>query len=147
MDARPSSRDTMTADPTAIEREIRIAASPATVFPYFTDPERMARWMGRSIDLDPVPGGVLRIDYNGEDIVSGTYLEVQPPDRVVFSWGWEMPGDPVPPGGSTVEVTLRPDGDGTIVRVVHRGLPAESIEGHAVGWDQFLPALAMAAAA
>ena len=70
MDAR-----TTTADATTIEREVRIAARPETVFPYFTDPERMRRWMGRTISLDARPGGALRIDYNGEDIVGGTGTE------------------------------------------------------------------------
>ena len=96
MDARST-----TADATTIEREVRIAARPETVFAYFTDPDRMRRWMGRTVDLDPRPGGAFRIDYNGEDIASGTYVEVDPPRRVVFTWGWEAPGDPVPPGAST----------------------------------------------
>ena len=136
-----------TADATSIEREIRVAARPATVFPYFTDPALMTRWMGRTAQLDPRPGGQFRIDYNGSDIASGAYVEVDPPRRVVFTWGWEALGDPLPPGGSTVEITLTADGDGTIVRLRHTGLPAESVEGHAVGWDQFLPSLAGAIAA
>jgi uncharacterized protein YndB with AHSA1/START domain len=139
------------ADPTAttVEREVRVAARPETVFPYFTDPERMRRWMGRTISLDPRPGGALRIDYNGEDIVSGAYVELDPPRRVVFTWGWEAPGDPVPPGASTVDVTLTPldDGAATLVRLVHRDLAPESVDGHAIGWDQFLPALVSAAGA
>ena len=138
---------TTTADAATIVREVRIAARPETVFPYFTDPERMRRWMGRTISLDPRPGGALCIDYNGEDIVRGAFIEVDPPRRVVFTWGWEAAGDPVPPGASTIEVDLSPDGDGTLVRLRHLGLPAESVEGHSVGWDQFLPGLVAAVAA
>ena len=136
-----------TADTTSIEREVRVAARPETVFPYFTDPDRMRRWMGRSVELDPRPGGIFHIDCNGEDIVRGAYVEVDPPRRVVFTWGWEAAGDPVPPGASRVEVDLRPDGDGTIVTLRHLGLPSESVEGHAIGWDQFLPALRAALSA
>jgi uncharacterized protein YndB with AHSA1/START domain len=136
--------DDTAAESTAIEREIHIGARPETVFPYFTDPERMRRWMGRTIDLDPQPGGTFRVDYNGEDIARGTFVEVDPPRRVVFTWGWEAPGDPLPPGASTVEVDLIPDVDGTLVRLRHLGLPTDSVDGHAVGWDQFLPALASA---
>lgn len=130
-------------DRSAIVRELRIAARPTTVFPYFIDPERMVRWMGTTADLDPRPGGVFRVDYRGRDVARGTYLEVDPPRRIVFTWGWEMPGDPVPPGASTVEVTLTPDGDSTVVRLVHHGLPAVAVGGHAEGWDHFLPALAI----
>jgi uncharacterized protein YndB with AHSA1/START domain len=128
-----------------IEREIQIEASPDTVFAYFVDPAKVVRWMGTTATLEPTPGGAFRIDYNGKDIARGTYLEVDPPRRIVFTWGWEMPGDPVPPGASTVEVTLTPSGEGTIVRLHHSGLPAESVDGHAEGWDYFLPTLVAAA--
>jgi uncharacterized protein YndB with AHSA1/START domain len=130
-----------------IEREIRIDARPETVFTFWTDPVKMARWMGRDVRLGARPGGELRIDYNGSDIASGAFVEVNPPTRLVLTWGWEAPGDPTPPGASRVEVDFVPDGTGTIVRLRHLGLPAEAVEGHAVGWDQFLPGLASAATA
>jgi uncharacterized protein YndB with AHSA1/START domain len=138
---------TAAAETGSIERELTIAARPETVFAYFVDPERIVRWMGRTAELDATPGGLFRVDYNGTDIARGTFVEVDPPRRVVFTWGWEAPGDPTPPGGSTVEVTLTPDGDGTLVHLRHFGLPAETVEGHGVGWDQFLPTLAKVAAA
>jgi uncharacterized protein YndB with AHSA1/START domain len=129
-----------------IERELRIAAKPETVFAFWTDPLKMAKWMGRDIRLDPRPGGEFRIDYNGSDIVRGTFLEVVPPVRLVLTWGWEAPGDATPPGASRVEVTLAADGDGTILRLRHSGLPADAVTSHAQGWDQFLPGLVEAAA-
>ena len=137
---------TVTADQ-VIEREVRIAAPPETVFGFWTDPARMARWMGRDIRLDPRPGGEFRIDYNGSDIASGQFVEVDPPSRIVLTWGWEAPGDATPPGASTVEVDLVPDGDGTILRLRHSGLVAGAVSGHAEGWDSFLPSLVAAAGA
>ena len=125
----------------AIQREIRIAARPETVFEFWIDPAKMARWMGRDIRLDPRPGGAFRVDYNDSDIASGAVVEVVRPRRLVVTWGWEAAGDPTPPGASTVEVTFAADGDGTILRLRHSGLAAEAVEGHAVGWDQFLPGL------
>ena len=138
---------TVAAETGSIEREVTIAARPETVFAFFVDPERMVRWMGTTAELDATPGGLFRIDYNGKDIARGAFVEIDAPRRVVFTWGWEAPGDPTPPGASTVEVTLTPDGDGTRVHLRHFGLPAESVDGHAVGWDQFLPTLAEVAAA
>jgi len=129
-----------------IEQEIRVAAPPEAVFPYFTDPDKMRRWKGVDHKVDPVPGGIYRVDMNGRDIVHGEYLEVSPPHRVRFTWGWEAGGAPLPPGASTVEITLTPDGDGTIVRLVHSGLPAEAIEPHAAGWRHYLARLATAGA-
>ncbi len=124
-----------------IERELRIDAPPAIVFGFFTDPDRMARWMGRTVVLDPTPGGAYRIDYNGADIASGAFVDIDAPHRVVFTWGWEALGDAVPSGGSLVEVTFTPDGAGTRLVLRHSGLPTESIGGHAEGWDFFLPTL------
>ena len=129
-----------------IEREVRVAARPETVFAFWTDPGKMARWMGRDVRLDPRPGGEFRIDYNGSDIASGAFVEVDPPTRIVLTWGWEAAGDATPPGASTVEVDFVPDGDGTIVRLRHSGLVEEAVSGHAEGWDQFLPSLVAAVA-
>jgi uncharacterized protein YndB with AHSA1/START domain len=130
-----------------IERELRIAARPETVFAFWTDPELMARWMGRDVRLDPRPGGEYRIDYNGRDIARGSFVELDPPHRLVMTWGWEALGDRTPPGASTVEVTLVADGDGTLLHLRHTGLPTSEIAGHAQGWDQFLLSLAEAATA
>jgi uncharacterized protein YndB with AHSA1/START domain len=125
-------------------REIRIAAPPAAVFEFFTDPQKMTRWKGRSAELEPTPGGVYRVDIDGH-VTSGEFLEVDAPRRVVFTWGWEE-GGPVAPGSSTVEVELTPDGDGTLLRLTHRGLPEEEKEIHGIGWDRFLPRLGAVAA-
>jgi uncharacterized protein YndB with AHSA1/START domain len=66
------------------------------------------------------------------------------PRPVVFSWG--IPGnDELPPGGSTVEVVLTPDGDDTIVVLTHRGLPSSRIGDHRAGWEQQLGRLPAAA--
>jgi uncharacterized protein YndB with AHSA1/START domain len=127
-----------------LERELHIAARPETVFAFFTDPARMIRWMGQNATLDPRPGGICRIDINGY-ITRGEYLEVVPHSRVVFTWGWENEGSTPRPGESTVEISLAPDGEGTIVRLRHLGLNAEERTNHGLGWDQFLPNLVAAA--
>lgn len=131
----------------AVVREIKIAARPETVFAFFTDPEKVVRWKGMSATLDPRPGGIYRVKVTGGDIARGEYVEIVPHRRIVFTWGWEDEDSPVPPGSSTVEITLERDGDGTLVRLVHRGLPTEtSREQHTVGWEHYLGRLAVAAA-
>jgi uncharacterized protein YndB with AHSA1/START domain len=132
--------------PVDIVREVVIAAPPDEVFPYFTDPEKMIVWKAVEATLDPRPGGVFRIDVTGTDVALGRYVEIDPPRRVVFTFGWESEGSPVPPGATTVEVTLVPDGDGTRVRLVHSGLPDEVRAGSAGGWDHYLARLVIAAA-
>jgi uncharacterized protein YndB with AHSA1/START domain len=140
--------DTSTAPTTGvIERELRIAASPETVFDFWVEPDRIVQWMGRTAVFEPRPGGRFRLDYNGSDIARGEVVEIDRPRRLVLTWGWEAPGDATPPGASTVEVTLTPDRDGTILRLRHSGLVEAAVAGHAEGWDQFLPGLATIAAA
>jgi uncharacterized protein YndB with AHSA1/START domain len=123
------------------EVEVRIDARPETVFAFLTDPVKVTRWKGTSAELDPRPGGIYRVSGMGGSTAVGEFVTVEPPDRVVFTWGWEGDDD-VPPGSSTVEVTLRPDGDGTILRLVHRDLPAGQGVKHQEGWKHYLPRLA-----
>lgn len=133
------------ADPTTVNQEIRIEARPEDVFPYFTDPSKMTRWMGIDCKLDATPGGSLRIDVNGTNVAGGHFVVVEPPTRLVFTWGWEG-ADEMPPGSTTIEVQLTPDGDATIVRLTHKDLPTpQQVESHAAGWGHFLSRLALAA--
>ena len=131
-----------TTETTIIEREVRIAASPETVFSYFVEPEKYVKWKGHRAELDPKPGGVFRVEFETKDVARGEFVEIEPNRRLVFTWGWEGEGQPIPPGSSTVEVTLEPDGEGTVVRLIHSGLPEAAVPRHAEGWDLFLPRLA-----
>jgi uncharacterized protein YndB with AHSA1/START domain len=131
----------------AVAVEVQIDASPETVFDFFTDPDKMIQWMGRSAELDPRPQGNFRVDINGRDVARGEYVELDPPRRVVFTWGWESEESSVRPGGSTVEITLAPEGQGTRVRLAHHGLPSEeSQSAHRHGWEHYMPRLATVAA-
>jgi uncharacterized protein YndB with AHSA1/START domain len=131
----------------AVEVEVKIEASPETVFEFFTDPDKMIQWMGRRAELDPRPGGSFCCDLNGDSIASGEFLVVEPPSRLVFSFGWEGEGSVVKPGSSTIEILLEPDGDGTRARLLHTGLPsAEWAEKHSHGWSHYLDRLAIAGA-
>lgn len=135
----------MTSEIDFVEREVRIAAPAETIFPLLTDPQKMTRWMGVSAELDPRPGGIFRIDVTGQDIASGSYIEVSPNTRVVFTWGWESEDTMVTPGTSTVEITLAEDGVSTLVRLRHSGLPELDRESHGMGWDHYLARLTIAA--
>ena len=129
----------------ALELEVRIAASAQTVFKFLTDPGEITRWMGTSATLDPRPGGVYRVNVTGRDIARGEFLEVTTFSRVVFTWGWEGQGSVVAPGSSTVEVSLVEEGDTTIVKLRHTGLPVEEQEKHRGGWETLMPRMVVAA--
>jgi uncharacterized protein YndB with AHSA1/START domain len=123
---------------------IDIAAPREVVFAHLVSPERITRWLGLPSDVDPVPGGSFAVDVNGT-LVRGEYLEVDPPHRVVLSWG--MVGlDELPPGASRVEFTLTPTGGGTRLDLVHKGLPDSRLRGHSSGWANYLDRLSVASA-
>ncbi|MGH2803170.1 MAG: SRPBCC family protein [Thermoleophilaceae bacterium] len=127
-----------------LRHELRIAAPPEVVFPYFTDPARMVAWMGVAALLDPRPGGTFRLEANGRDVVLGEYLEVEAPRRVVFTWGFEGTERVAAAGSTRVEVTLEPDGNGTLLTLDHHGLPDRAREAHEQGWNHYLPRLTLA---
>lgn len=119
-----------------------IAASPATVFSFFTDIERWTSWQGVDGELDPRPGGEFRIRMPGGQVASGRFVEVVPEQRLVFTWGWEGDAPPLPPGSTSVTVELAPQANGTLVRLTHSGLMAPPIvEHHRQGWERYLERL------
>jgi len=117
-----------------------IEASPQEVFPYLVQADLLVRWLGSWVDVDPRPGGAFAVDM-GQTPVRGAYVAVEPPFRVVFTWG--IPGSQdMPAGSSTVEIVLRPDGDATVVELTHRDLPVDRHASRRQGWTNRLGALA-----
>jgi uncharacterized protein YndB with AHSA1/START domain len=124
--------------------ELELPAPVEEVFRHLTDPAAMIRWMGQHATLEPAVGGAFAIDINGVPI-RGRYLEVDPPRRVVVSWGVAGRAD-LPPGATRVEFTLTPIPSGTHLRLVHHSLHASQVPIHAIGWKHFLDRLIQAAA-
>jgi len=119
-----------------------INARPEIVFSFFTDRARWLSWQGLEAEIDPRPGGVFRMNVRGDGWASGRFLTVEPFHTIVFTWGWEGPASPVPPGSSTVEIVLEPDGDGTLFTLTHRGLPLPAVDMHRDGWEHYTARLA-----
>jgi uncharacterized protein YndB with AHSA1/START domain len=131
----------------AVVQEIKINASPETVFAFLVDPVKLRRWMSIGGQWQPVAGLPYRLEMTKEDIAVGNFVEVDPPRRLVLTWGWDGEDAITKPGSSTVEFTLQPDGSGTLLRFVHRDLPTpESVRQHNEGWEYFLGRLQIAAA-
>jgi uncharacterized protein YndB with AHSA1/START domain len=127
------------AAPPPVVASVRIAAPPELVFPYFTDPALAMRWIASRAELDPRPGGVFAIDVDGNP-ARGTYVEVDPPHRVIFTWG-VLNSDELPPGSTWVEVVIEADRDDTVVTLTHHGLPYGFRASHQEGWTRHLGTL------
>ena len=137
-----------TAETILVERELTIAAKPETVWEFLVDADKLARWMCTVASLDPRPGGLYQVEVISGNIARGEFVEVDPPRRLVFTWGWEPGGmdTDVAPGSSTVEFELEPAAEGTTLRFAHSGLPStKALESHAHGWDHYLARLSVAA--
>jgi uncharacterized protein YndB with AHSA1/START domain len=144
MDARAKTNPTKTT-PTkttpSLTMKRRLNASPAEVYRAWTDPKLLTRWFGPEnvetleAELDVRVGGVYRIvmleNTGVRHQVSGAYQEVVANERLVFSWSWVTTPERV----SRVTVTLKPDGDITILTLLHEQLFDEQVvKSHTHGW-------------
>lgn len=127
----------------------RIRAAPAMVFEAWTRPEILARWWGphhtraTEAEIDARAGGRFRIvlteDGGARHEVSGTYAEVTPPERLVFSWAWTHAPERV----SRVAVVFRAIAEGTEVTLTHdRFADEDTATRHRRGWTESLDRLA-----
>ena len=130
-------------DDGVVEVSVHVAAQPETVFPYFTDPGRYVQWMGTDATLEPAPGGCYRVRMRDGVEAAGEFVEVDPPRRVVFTWGWTQ-DQAVPPGTTRVVVTLHPENGGTRIVLRHHDLPSSGQRGHhRQGWETYLGRLSV----
>lgn len=134
------------AEPLIVRREVQIAAPPATVFAFLTDPDKIVRWMGTEATAEPNPGGLYLLNLGGRATARGQFTEVVPVHRLAYSFGWEG-NDRTPPGSSLVEIDLVEEPGGTRIKLTHSGLADREIcDSHEKGWTHYLDRLAIAAA-
>ena len=128
------------------EKSVFVPLNADETFALITQPDRLRRWQVVTARVDLRAGGDYRWTIIPGHAVAGTFTEVDPGRRVVFTWGWEGSPD-LAPGTSTVVVTLEPAEGGTMVHLTHEGLSAEQEASHAAGWTHYLGRLVTAATA
>ena len=132
-------------EPLLVRRETHIAAPPATVFAFLTDPEKILSWMGTEVTTETRPGGLYLVKGISGRVARGAFREVVPVHRLAYSFGWED-SDVVPPGSGLVEIDLIDQDGGTLLCMTHSGLPNEAqCDAHAKGWAHYLGRLGIAA--
>src|SRR6185503_9482469 len=112
---------------------ILINASRETVFGYFTDSTRWARWWGQGSTIDARRGGAVQIVHPGGVQVAGEILEIDPPARLVFTYGY-VSGAPMPVGASVVTIQLEDDRQGTRLNLSHAFADETARDEMAQGW-------------
>lgn len=137
-------------------------AEPDRVFAAWTDPDHFGQWFGptnmRTLEcsIDARVGGAWRLMGEGRNIpgaatlervrptVSGKYLEVEPPGRLVFTWAWHEKDDFASPRGqeSVVTVLFKPVGERTEMVFTQAVFKDEqSMAAHNRGWSESLAKL------
>ena len=101
-----------------LDRTLVIQARRETVFQFFTDTPQWAAWWGAGSTIDPRPGGRMLIRHPNGVEVAGQVLEVQPPERIVFTYGYAG-GKPIPADGSRVTIRLDRHPKGTLLQLTH----------------------------
>ncbi len=135
-------------------RIMRTFAAPREkVFRAWTDAEELKKWWGPvgyatpTAELDLRVGGKYRLGMrklpNGEVFyLSGTYREVRPPGKLVYTWRWESEPEL---GETLVMVEFRDRGNSTEVVVTHELFPTEKArDDHDKGWNSCLDRLVLA---
>src|SRR5260370_14816035 len=123
------------------EKSVLVPLSADETFALITEPDRLRRWQTITARVDLRAGGDYRWTIIPGHSARGTFTEVEPGRRVVFTWGWERHAD-LPPGASTVTITLETSAGRTIVRLVHDGLTEEQAARHGEGWPHYPARLA-----
>ncbi len=122
-----------------VEREVVIDAPPSTVYRHLTTVDGLLRWMAVEAVSEAVPGGAIRWTYENGAVMLGRYLELIPPRRIVFSYGWQDGGRMgIHPETTQVEIDLIEEGGKTRLRLLHRDLPDAYADFHQMGWTYFL---------
>jgi uncharacterized protein YndB with AHSA1/START domain len=126
----------------------RIKAPPEKVYAAWTRPEQIALWFGPNpsetlhAESDARVGGRYRIRFrtaDGEEHdVSGSYREVTPNEKLVFTWAWRS----TPERESLVTIDLRKDGGDTLLTLTHEQFFDEAArDSHERGWSGALEKL------
>ncbi|MFF2031373.1 TIGR03086 family metal-binding protein [Arthrobacter sp. NPDC058192] len=124
----------------SFDKTIHLPVDADEAFALITEPERLRRWQTIAARVDLRIGGEYRWTITPGHHAAGTFQEIEPGKRVVFTWGWES-GMDLAPGASTVTITLEPDAAGTSLRLVHEGLNEAQASAHAEGWNHYLDRL------
>ena len=120
--------------PFHVERTIVIGAPPEVVFRFFTDRVRFSAWWGAGSEIDCRPGGRVHINQPGGVVSTGKVLEIDPPNRLAFTYGYEGEGRMIAPGASIVTVLLTEVPKGTRLHLRHDVPTAAARDEHVQGW-------------
>ncbi len=126
---------------TELRYEITIRARAEVIYRHLTERDGLIRWMGIDASAHPVPGGDLTWTHENGATMIGRFIDLEPPTRVVFAYGWKDELMGLPPESTTVEIDLQEEAGHTLLVLTHHGLDESNAPNHEAGWDHFLTKL------
>lgn len=134
-----------------IEQETVIGAPVERLWALLTEPEHLAAWLATGgVELDLRPGGAIVLQWDEHGRFHGLVERVEEPHVFAFRWALAADQPPREDNSTTVEFTLRADGDRTVVRVVESGFDrldadkeqrARRVADNEQGWSAGMEAL------
>ncbi|UKT62604.1 SRPBCC family protein [Pedobacter mucosus] len=115
----------------------------------WTDESALKEWWKpsgnklKSLTADLEKGGELKYDFesdnNGDLIIEGTYEEVIPEEKLVYTWNWILDNVPVENGEYKLTVSFSAEGEGSKLSITQESLNEnEGIHPNKSGWDTAL---------
>ena len=139
-----------TSDAPILRLERTFAAPRERVFRAWTDAAELSRWFAptdehttKVLELEVRVGGRYRVEMHAPNgnvhTVTGTFREIRPPERLVFTWAWEDKDM----GETLVTLEFQDRGGTTILVLTHELFPTQELrDQHNQGWDGCLRRLA-----
>lgn len=120
-----------------VEVERVFSANKEKLYGMWTKPEMISTWMGVKVEIEPIVDGFLKIDFGEKEMTTGNFKELQPFDKVSFTW-FSFNGNE-PTGETLVTITLAEVSPGkTKMKLVHTGFKTEFARSeHDAGWNDY----------
>jgi uncharacterized protein YndB with AHSA1/START domain len=123
------------------EQQVVLNAPMAEVYRHLTTVDGLLKWMAVDAVVEPVPGGRLQWTHENGATMIGRFIELDPPHRLMFAYGWKDDLMGVPPESTTVEINLEEADGRTTLSLAHRSIPSDVVDDHMRGWTFFLSRL------
>ncbi len=139
---------------TPVVRIERVIAAPRRrVYRAWLDPELVAEWMAPGVavtrvEIDERVGGHYRVWHGETGHFEGEILELVPPERIAWRWGFVGPDRNGPTFDSLLTVSFGDAPGGTLLTLVHERLDAlaeampDVAKNVGPGWEMVLRQLA-----
>lgn len=124
-----------------VEQEVVLNAPMNEVYRYLTTVEGLLQWIAVDAVVEPTPGGKLQWTHENGATMLGRFIELDPPRRLVFAYGWKGDLMGVAPESTTVEITLDENDGKTTLLLTHSSIPPDVVDDHLRGWMFFLSRL------